>query len=79
MQASIAYLLQRGSNLTKLENQAVRVASEDADRNEGIDGFLLETITDPNSRALSCRIINARTNEEERSLPSAFSLNHVLR
>lgn len=65
MQASMAHLLRRGSNLTKLENLAVRVAGDDAERIEGIDGFLLETFTDPNSKELSCRIINARTNAEE--------------
>ncbi|HEV2912858.1 MAG TPA: Piwi domain-containing protein [Pyrinomonadaceae bacterium] len=65
MQASMADLLQRGSNLTKLENLSVRVTgSEDDERPEGIDGFLLETIKDDNGQ-LICRIINARTNEEE--------------
>jgi hypothetical protein len=65
MQASMAYLLERGSNLTKLENLSVRiVGDEEEERREGIDGFLLETIKNADGQ-LVCRVINARTNEEE--------------
>lgn len=64
MQANMETLVHRGSNVTRLENQSVRVAGDDAERAEGIDGFLLETVTDENRR-LVCRIINARTSEQE--------------
>jgi len=64
MRASMDDLMRRGSNLTRLENQSVRVAGEDTEKSEGIDGFLLETVRAEDGR-LVCRIINARTSEEE--------------
>ena len=64
MQASIDALMRRGSNVTRLENQSVRIAVDDTERAEGIDGFLLETLAGTDGRQV-CRIINARTNEQE--------------
>ena len=64
MRASIDTLMRRGSNVTRLENQSVRVAGEDTERAEGIDGFLLETRAGTDGRQV-CRIINVRTNEQE--------------
>ncbi|MDT5121321.1 MAG: hypothetical protein QOC96_803 [Acidobacteriota bacterium] len=64
MRASIDTLMRRGSNVTRLENQSVRVAGEDTERAEGIDGFLLETRAGTDGHQV-CRIINVRTNEQE--------------
>ncbi|HWS99705.1 MAG TPA: Piwi domain-containing protein [Pyrinomonadaceae bacterium] len=64
MRASIDALTRRGSNLTRLENQSVRIAGEDSDKQEGIDGFLLETLAGAEGCQV-CRIINVRTNEQE--------------